>query len=370
MKKEMKKIVLMLVALLSVTGLRAQTPTTNHIEADEVTLMPGDAETQYMPLTLVGSTIYTAYNLDVEIPEGVEVALDEGDLDVYFDQTTIMPFKKGLPLHQIAASYFEEDRTLRISCVSTSLAEFTNNSGILCYVGLKAASYTKPGTLSTKLTGQNLTTKEGVKNVPADATYNNIIIGTTGYADISVSSANKWSTCVLPFATALPEGVKAYTCSTKNDEEQLFYLTEVTALDAFTPYILYSENGYTGTLTGTIDASQYPESGIVTGGYLTGAVEKQTTSEGYILQNKGGVVKFYVADPNLTYTIPAGKCWATPPTSTADSFGFAIKTPTLVGGIGENDSTTTGVCYGVNGVQLTTPADGTLYIQGGKKYVK
>ena len=366
----MKKILLLLVALLALTGLHAQTSTTNHIEAGDVTLMPGDDETQYMPLVLVGSTKYSAYNLDVEIPEGVEVALDEGDLDVYFDNTTIIPFKKGVPQHQLSATYHEIDRTLRISCISTSLAEFTNTSGILCYVGLKTDSYTKPGTLSTQLTGQNLTTKEGVKNVPADATYNNITIGTTGYVGLTVSATNKWSTCILPFATALPEGVKAYTCSTKNDEEQLFYLTEVTTLEAYTPYILYSEEGYTGTLTGTIDASQYPESGVVTQGYLKGAVQQQTTSEGYVLQNKGEGVKFYLTDPTKIYTIPAGKCWASVPTSTIDSYDFAFA-PSLVGRVSENGTTTTkGACYGVNGIQMVTPAGGTLYIQDGRKYVK
>lgn len=365
--KIVRAIVLsVLIAFLSVAGTYAQTPTTNHIEAGAVTLMPGDDETQYMTLTLIGTTLYAAYNVDVVLPEGVEPAYDEGDLDVYFDQSTIVPYKKGTPSHTLSKTYFEDDRILRISCVSTSSAEFTQASGVLCYIGLVAGSYTKPGILSTKLEGQNLTNKDAEKFVPADATYENITIGTTGYATLSVSSTNKWSTCILPFASELPEGLKAYTISSKDDDEQVFYLTEATAIDAFTPYVLYSESGYTGTLTGEV--GEYPASGTVTQGYLTGALEKQTTNEGYILQKQSGVVKFYLADPSKTYTIPAGKCWATPPTSTAQSYSFDF--PTAVKGIAEVAENKNESKYNLSGIMIDAPRKGQLYIQNGRKYVK
>lgn len=357
----------MLIAFLSVAGMYAQTSTTNHIVADEVTLMPGDEETQYMALTLLSSVKYAAYNVDVVLPEGVEPAYDEGDLDVYFDQSTIVPYKKGTPSHTLSKTYFEDDRTLRISCVSTSSAEFKSASGVLCYIGLVAGSYTKPETLSTKLEGQNLTNKDAEKFVPADATYENITIGTTGYATLSVSSTNKWSTCILPFAAALPEGLRAYTISSKDDDEQVFYLTEATAIDAFTPYVLYSESGYTGTLTGEV--GEYPASGTVTQDYLTGALEKQTTNEGYILQNKGDGVKFYIMDDSKSYTIPAGKCWATLPTSGAQSYSFDFA-PTAVKNLSEEKSMKEGACYSIVGTRQDSPSAGSLYIQNGKKYIK
>ena len=370
MKMYRNNILSMLLALLSVAGTYAQTPTTNHIEAGAVTLMPGDDETQYMTLTLIGTTLYAAYNVDVVLPEGVEPAYDEGDLVVYFDQNTIMPYKKmgqvQVPYHTISATYFENDRTLRISCVSTSSAEFNQDSGVLCYIGLVAGSYTKPGTLSTKLEGQNLTNKDAEKFIPAGATYENITIGTTGYASLNVSSANKWSTCILPFATSLPKGLKAYTCSSKDDDKGVFYLKVATAIDAFTPYVLYSESGYTGTLTGEV--GEYPASGTVTQGYLTGAIEKQTTNEGYVLQNKGDGVKFYLMDSGQSYTIPAGKCWATPPASTTQSFSFDF--PTAVNGIVEVAESKNESKYNLSGIMIDEPKNGQLYIQNGKKYVK
>ena len=166
----------------------------------------------------------------------------------------------------------------------------------------------------------------------------------------------------------MPEGLKAYSCSSKSDEEQVFYLSTAESMSAYTPYVLYSESGYTGTLTGEVDASQYPESGKVSAGYLTGAIKSQTTNEGYILQKQSGVVKFYLADPSKTYNIPAGKCWATPPASTAQSYSFDF--PTAVKGIAEVADSKNESKYNLSGIMIDAPRKGQLYIQNGRKYVK
>jgi hypothetical protein len=186
---------------------------------------------------------------------------------------------------------------------------------------------------------------------------------------ISIPQANKWSTCILPFACELPEGLKAYTCSSKSDAKKVFYLGEAISLEAFTPYVLYSENGYTGTLTGEVDASLYPESGKVTVGFLTGAVTEQTTNEGYILQKQNGVVKFYIADPSKTYIIPAGRCWATPPTNSVQSYGFSFES-TEVNNITESADNKNENKYNINGVIIKEPQSGTLYLQNGYKLIR
>ncbi len=343
--------------------------TVDKLYLSPTTLTPGETETQYVSLVILGNRRYSAYNLDVTIPEGVELAYDEGDPDVYFDNNCIIPYSKGNPKHQLAATYTAEDRNLRISCVSTTNAEFTSESGVVCYIGLVVSTYAKPGALSINLSGQALTTADGTQYDPADATDTNIAIGTAAKATLAVSAANKWSTCILPFATALPEGVKAYTCDSKDDDKQVFYLSDAASIEAYTPYILYSESGYTGTLTGDVNASQYPASGKVSVGYLTGAIEKQTTSEGYIMQNKGEGVKFYLADATKTYTIPAGKCWATPPTSTTQSYDFAFA-PTALKGIAEVAELQNVTRYNLNGIMIDAPQEGQLYIQNRKKFVK
>ena len=62
-------------------------------------------------------------------------------------------------------------------------------------------------------------------------------------------------------------------------------LSEVTQLAAYTPYILYSASGYTGTLKGAVDASQYGE--VVSDGLLRGAIAPQKRKDGYVLQDFG-----------------------------------------------------------------------------------
>jgi len=335
--------------------------TSDKLQFSSETLVPGETETQYVNLTLLGSRLYSGYNVEITIPEGVEPAYEDDELDL----------QKGAILknsHTVAGEYDTNTRVLRVICSSSSNADFRQTSGVVCLIGLVVSTYAKPGALSLALSDQALTTADMTEYDPADVTDENVTISTTAKASLSVSAANKWSTCILPFAASLPEGLKAYTCSSKDDDKQVFYLSDASSIEAYTPYILYSESGYTGTLTGEVDASQYPASGKVAQGYLTGAVEAQTTNEGYILQKQSGVVKFYLADPSKTYTIPAGKCWATPPASTTQSYSFEF--PTAVKGIAEVAESKNESKYNLSGIMIDAPRKGQLYIQNGRKYVK
>ena len=335
--------------------------TSDELQFSSGTLVPGETKTQYVNLTLLGSRLYSGCNLQISIPKGVELAYEDDELDL----------QKGEILrnsHTVAGEYDTNTRMLRVICSSSSNAEFRETFGVVCKIGVVVSTYAKPGALSLALSGQALTTAAMVEYDPANVTDENVTIGTTAKASLSVSYTNKWSTCILPFATALPDGLKAYTCSSKDDEKGVFYLTNASSIEAYTPYILYSESGYTGTLTGEVNASQYPEDGKVAQGYLTGAIEKQTTNEGYVLQNKGDGVKFYLMDSGQSYTIPAGKCWATPPTSTAQSFSFEF--PTAVNGIVEVAESKNESKYNLSGIMIDAPKSGQLYIQNGKKYVK
>jgi hypothetical protein len=336
--------------------------TSDKLQFSSETLVPGETKTQYVNLTLLGSRLYSGYNVKITIPEGVELAYEYDELDL----------QKGDAMlrisHTVAGEYNATTRILKVICSSSINAEFKQTSGVVCRIGLVVSTYAKPGALSLALSDQALTTAATVEYDPADVTDENVTIGTTAKASLSVSSANKWSTCILPFATALPGGLKAYTISSKDDDKGVFYLANVSSIEAYTPYMLYSESGYTGTLTGEVNASQYPEDGKVAQGYLTGALEKQTTNEGYVLQNKGDGVKFYLMDSGQSYTIPAGKCWATPAASTTQSYNFEF--PTAVKGIAEVAESKNESKYNLSGIMIDEPKSGQLYIQNGKKYVK
>lgn len=195
-------------------------------------------------------------------------------------------------------------------------------------------------------------------------------------ATIAIFAVNKLATCVLTFDAELPTGVKAYTAGTL--ENNVLNLVEATELKAYTPYILYAETDYTGTLTGTMDKTAYK---AVVDGTLAGAVEAQTITYGYALQNqpdKGGV-GFYAVDTTneQKVTIPAGKCWLdvqkdSTPAATARSISLrfpgnetagmkAMEIPVLI----EN-----GEIYTIDGKRVENMQSGQIYIVGGQKIIK
>ena len=373
MKRTIYILTLTMMALLSSLTSWAVS-TVDKFTLSDVTLNPGDGvKTNYMTLSVVSVTrTYAAFNVDIYLPEGVEPVLgNTGTPRV--TKTGILPkdeFDEDY-LHTLSATYSKEENKLRLICYANPSTDFTSMAGALCRIYVTATTYAKPGKLSVSLTEQNLTTKDNTKYEPADVAYDNITISTTATASLSVSAENQWSTAILPFGvTEMPSGLKAYTCSSKDDEAKVFYLTEATTIEPYTPYILYSEGGYTGSLTGEVDASKYPEAGYVTEGFLTGAIVKQTTSEGYMLQKKDGKVKFYLADPSKTYTILPGKCWATPDGSSADSYDFKFA-PTAVDRVKAPDGNAEQVAnYDLTGKIITQPQNGQVYITKGKKLVK
>ena len=193
--------------------------------------------------------------------------------------------------------------------------------------------------------------------------------------DINIAEANKWSTCVLLFdVPALPEGLRAFKSSELT--EGSLVLEEVTALEAYTPYILYAKAGFEGTLTGTVDLVDYvtvAEDGIA----LRGAVEQQTITAGYILQNQGSGMKFHKIADEAVFTIPVGKCWLVVPET------FAVGTQTVTLKFKEGTTGIEGVeldaevlfnaadgVYTIDGKRVDDMQKGQIYVVGGKKVLK
>ena len=188
-----------------------------------------------------------------------------------------------------------------------------------------------------------------------------------------MSSNNKWSTCILPFDYTPASGTfKAYECKSTDSSNSNLVLTSVDEMKAYTPYILYSENGFSGTVSGTVDASKYPSDGIVTNGYIVGAIEKQTVTgtSNYVLQNHSGTIQFYTCGTN-NITVPAGKCYVSL-SSSAKGFGFSIEDSAT--GISElhseaalqNDSE---AAYNLAGQRVAANAKG-IVVKNGKKILQ
>lgn len=195
-------------------------------------------------------------------------------------------------------------------------------------------------------------------------------------SDIVVNAANKIATCVLKFNATLPAGLKAYTTGKLVDNN--LTLVEADKLEAYTPYILYAENGFTGTVKGDIVWNGY-NTKVADENNFVGAVTAQTITTGYALQNQGEGVKFYAVDTEKSQkvTIPAGKCWldvvkGSTPAATTRSINLsfpgdettgmkAMEIPVLI----EN-----GEIYTIDGKRVETMQSGKIYIIGGQKVIK
>lgn len=380
----MKKVFLFFGMMLLCGAYAMAASTTDHyvVSCGEVLLPGEDGEEPYVRLSvaLSGSNIYTLYQLDIQFPEGVDPYEKDGDYWVVMDKSSgIYPFTmkagENTYTHSLQCNYGTIDgkqRCLRIVCTSSLIENFKQTSGNLFYLYIKASTFAKPGNLNLRFTGQAFGKKEAstiVKYTPSDFTDTTVEISTTAKAKVTVSSANKWSTCILPFDATIPTGVKAYSTNSTTTIEGSKYLvlTSVASLRAYTPYILRSESGYNGTLTGTVDASKYPASGFVTGGFLNGAIIPQQKSVGYVLQNLSEGVKFYNMN-NEVFAIPAGKCWVTLPAGEVKAIGFPNEDESSVQDIAtpmQQD-----VLYTVDGRREENPKVGQIYVANGKKVLK
>ena len=178
-----------------------------------------------------------------------------------------------------------------------------------------------------------------------------------------------YGTCVLPFAVSpLPDGVKAYSAKGLDDTGQLVVLSEVTQLAAYTPYILYSASGYSGSLLGTVDANKYGV--VVSDGLLRGAIAPQKCTDGYVLQDLGEGAKFYAMD-GVEFLIPEGKCWLEMPAAQASApqYGIQIGTTTAITAP-TTSASAHGKIYTLDGKQVKTMLPGGIYVVNGKKVLK
>lgn len=380
----MKKILLlfMMCALLPVAG-RAQTPTDD-------TFTVSDLQTdKYGTYFIVGlnadERLYSAYNLDLQLPTGITIAPYKGSYDVSMIKSSSAVYpseyddREGVYTysHSISFNYDTSTNQLRLECHSSSSESFTKAKGDLfkTYVNIDNEAITSSFSPKpiVKLSGLNLTTSAAVKYVPADFACRPFTTGipTSRTVSVNVAAANKIGTLILPFDADLPSGLKAYTCNAIVGD--LLTLTPAASIEACTPYIVYAENGYSGNLTGTATLTDDTNvTDIFADGYLTGVLTATTVNTGYILQNQGEGPMFYDAE-GVTFSLPAGRCYLTPPASGVKAFAFnfgdtdgieefqGTPLPNRGGAGGE-------ALFDLSGRKVESPARG-IYIQGTRKVV-
>lgn len=349
-------------------------PTDDNITVNDVTLVPGSTDTYQVEISLVGSQIYTAYQMDILFPPGVDVVVDEDGpyVDLWDGDGCIYPYVRKKLVHSLSSSYgVISSKLLRISCRGDMNKELTAIKGKLLYFLVKVSPYLKPGDVILKVTNLDFITKENAQKYHCKDQTLTLHATAESTATLSVSGSSHYGTCVLPFAVpTLPDGVKAYSAKGLDSTGQLVVLSEVTQLAAYTPYILYSASGYTGTLKGAVDASQYGE--VVSDGLLRGAIAPQKRKDGYVLQDfgKGEGAKFYAMD-GVEFLIPEGKCWLEMPAAQTSAPQYGIQIGATTGITAPTTSASAhGKIYTLDGKQVKTMQPGGIYVVNGKKVLK
>lgn len=181
------------------------------------------------------------------------------------------------------------------------------------------------------------------------------------------TKAAGWGTVMLPFAQALPEGVKAYSVSELKADKEKLDLVEVTALEANKPYII--EGDWEANLTGDAQGTALE----VEVGLLTGVYADQTATVGtYVLQMPdAGKVGFYqVADGKDNQpTVTANHAYLTAPASSeVKAFFLDEGTATAIQSV--FSGVAAGEIYDLSGRKLNKLQKGVNIVNGKKVMVK
>lgn len=373
----MKKLLLMLFLAMTCASSFAQGKDDYFMVACSKAINPGSSDVYDIVVSVYAEQMnrYNAYQMDIVLPHGMSIektSYYDEDEEEYVETDIIMD-ESGIvykSTHGINYNVLTDDANhmvIRVGCSSTKNATFKTYSGSadLLKFKVKANSYIKPANTAIVIHGAKLITPDEEGFVPTRE-MSGVEVTTNATASLAVNGTLHWSTCILPFDAALPTGVTAYTCVEKTDNK--VYLSPAESIEAYTPYILNSESGYSGTLSGTVDASKYPDNGFVCkDGLLYGAIVPQQVTEGYVLQNLSEGVKFYQIKEGDTFVIPAGKCWLNLGENEAKSLSFEVVDPTGIEEIA-SDSTDSSV-YTLDGKKVLNPQPNSIYIKSGKKFI-
>lgn len=369
-----------------------QKETDDYVTLGDLTVEPGSNEEYQLTVNLNGTQIYTAFEMDIKLPSGLEPVMVKDSKGVmrpkvwlWMGENTVFSLIEGpgynIPSHTLVASYGAVGKNiLRMSCYSGTVENFTATSGTLVTIYCKASPYLKPGKNDVRITECHFTANEKVtvdgKETTRIQQYNckdrtekiNALAKST--ATINVSAKNQWGSCVVPFdITVLPSGLEAYTVTDR--ESGIAYLKPQTSILAYTPVLLYAENGFSGTFSGDVDETKYKE--VAQQDIIYGAIVPQTKNDGFVLQNLGEGVKLY-AMSGQPFEIPAGKCWVKPTFTNGpkymemviDDGTTGIGSAECSNGIAQHEP----VFYSLDGKRVENPLPGNIYIVDGQKVLK
>ena len=118
-----KIIILILIALISISAAAR-----DRLYIENFQIQAG--ETYRMPLLLENDTVYSTFQTDLYLPDGLEVALDEGEY--------IVDLTGRATNNHVVSTYQQADGAIRIFVTSQNVRPFNGNSGAIAIVEIHA----------------------------------------------------------------------------------------------------------------------------------------------------------------------------------------------------------------------------------------
>lgn len=194
-----------------------------------------------------------------------------------------------------------------------------------------------------------------------EVTYPNTI---TFHDAQNINGVSHIATFSAPFATIIPEGVKAYYVSAKDTQASMTAI-DAEAIPANQGVILTSESGTSVTMVPAADetAATISDNKL---GHSAGAAKTLTAGEVYILANGTSGTAFY---PCKAGDLAMNKAYLL-----GNEGGKAItmnfdNTVTAINGITTNAANAQAPIYDLSGRRVMSAAKSGLYIQNGKKFI-
>lgn len=137
----------LMLMLMAVMG-HVQGFANERIIANDLTFKVGDKTTQYLTIELKeGSMLYTAYQMEVYLPEGLVLAKrPNGKYDMGFKQSYIYDWDEDDGYsHSLGSEFHPESNKVKFSCISPVNDLFKSTEGILFHIGLVPTDDAVPG---------------------------------------------------------------------------------------------------------------------------------------------------------------------------------------------------------------------------------
>ncbi|MBQ8336890.1 MAG: hypothetical protein IJY44_05105 [Bacteroidaceae bacterium] len=381
MRTKTNRLLLLVLTMLFAFNITAQERV--YIK-EALSVEPGTSKTNiYFTLSLDASEAeerFCAFQLDIVMPEGLEIEYTKaGKPRITMVKPGIYPSYidyndegEEIDVYPHSLNVSEVNGATRVIVYSANpdeeLRYFNDKSGDLLKVYIRPSAYLKPGDAEITLRDVSFSKLDATGNTTKEVRLAGITAAANSSVALKVSATNKYSTAIIPFdVETIPAGLEVYSCNSTSGDNLI--LSRQNAIKAFTPYILYAQNGFEATFSGAVDASKYNE--MVTDGCLTGTVVPYeiTGNEGhYVMQNKGDGPMFYKVT-DAAFSIQPGKCWLTLPAGTQNFSSFRFDRTTDVEEVKAENGKVKAV-YDLNGRKVENPVNGIYIINGEKVLVK